>query len=230
MENTEITKSKFNLMYVINAVAPKFEDILKEVEELKRLNPKLSNKELSKKFVKKIRNQYTSVGVVTALPSAIPGLGTAAQLAIEGGMITGDLALMMRAMSRMCFGVGLINGRDMSQGFNQDLIKILGMWSGVLVPLKATTEKIGTKVAVAQFNKHISGKMLQKINRKVGTTIFTKYGTKRGGVALGRMIPFGVGAVIGGTFNYTTMKSFSAIAISHYETPPNEDLEYIIID
>ena len=230
MESTEVTKSKFDLLYIINMVAPKYDDIFQEIEELKKTNPKLSNKELSKKFAKKITNQYTSVGIVTALPSAIPGIGTAAQIAIEGGMISGDLVIMMRGMAKLCYGIGMLNGRDMTQGFNQDLIKILGMWSGVIVPLKTAAEKIGTKVAYAQFNKHITGKMLQKINRKVGTTIFTKYGTKRDGVALGRMIPFGVGAVVGGTFNYTTMKGFSTVAISHYESDLSEDAEYIIID
>ena len=39
---------------------------------------------------------------------------------------------------------------------------------------------------------------LKKLNLKLGATVFTKYGTKRGGVALGRMLPFGVGAAIGG--------------------------------
>lgn len=228
MENTEIRNKKFNLLFIINSVAPKYEDIYKEIEELKKSNPKLNKKELCKKFSRKIRNQYTSFGVVTALPSAIPGLGTAAQIAIEGGMISGDLLIMLRGMSKMCYGIGMINEKDMTQGFNQDFIKILGLWSGVIVPLKTATEKISTKVAIAQFNKHISGKMLQKINRKVGTTIVTKYGTKRGGVALGRMIPFGVGAIVGGTFNYTTMKSFASAAITHYESDENE--EYVIVE
>lgn len=228
METVELIKQKFDLLHIINTVSPKYDDILLEYEELKKNNSKLSKEELSKKFASKIITQYTSIGIATALPSAIPGLGTAAQVVIEGGMISGDLVLMMRAMAKMCYGIGLIFEKDMTQGYNQDLIKILGMWSGVIVPLKKTAEKIGTKVAFAQFNKHVSGKMLQRINSKVGTTILTKYGTKRGGLALGRMIPFGIGAIVGGTFNYTTMKGFSVAAISHYETDENQ--EYIIVN
>ena len=228
METVELIKQKFDLLHIINTVSPKYDDILLEYEELKKNNSKLSKEELSKKFASKIITQYTSIGIATALPSAIPGLGTAAQVVIEGGMISGDLVLMMRAMAKMCYGIGLIFEKDMTQGYNQDLIKILGMWSGVIVPLKKTAERIGTKVAFAQFNKHVSGKMLQRINSKVGTTILTKYGTKRGGLALGRMIPFGIGAIVGGTFNYTTMKGFSVAAISHYETDENQ--EYIIVD
>ena len=228
MENkTELLKSKFNLLALINFVAPKYEDILSEIEELKISNPKLSKKELSIKFANKIRNAYTSVGIASALPSVIPGFGTVAQIVIEGGTISGDLVLMLRGMSKMCYGIGIINEKDMTQGFNQDLITILGIWSGVIIPAKIATEKIATKIAVVQFNKRVTGKMLQKINQRVGTTIVTKYGVKRGGVALGKLIPFGVGAVVGGSFNYSTMKGFSIAAINHYES--DDDTEYIII-
>jgi hypothetical protein len=226
-ENEEIIKSKFNLLTIINFVAPKYEDIFNEVEDLKSSYPKLTKSELSNKFAKRIRNKYTSVGVASALPSVIPGVGTVAQIAIEGGAISGDLILMLRGMSRMCYGIGMINDKDMKQGFNQDLITILGIWSGVIVPAKIATEKLATKIAVVQFNKRVTGKMLQKINQRVGTTIVTKYGTKRGAVALGKLIPFGVGAVIGGSFNYSTMKGFSLAAKSHYEA--SEDIEYVVL-
>lgn len=231
MKKIGIVKSKFDLVYLINKVAPKYDDVLCEIEELKSNNAKLSKEKLSKKFARKIRNQYSSIGVVTALPSVIPGVGTAAQLVIEGTTISGDLLLMLRGMSRMCYGVGIINDKDMSKGFNQDLIKILGLWSGVIVPVKVTTKKLSTKVALVQFNKKITGKMLQKINKKVGTTILTKYGTKRGGIAIGKLVPFGVGAIVGGSFNYVTMKSFSIAALKHYKSRNNYDNnDYIIVE
>lgn len=75
---------------------------------------------------------------------------------------------------------------------------------------------MGTKIAVAQFNRHVSGGMLRRINIKLGTTVFTKYGTKRGGVALGRMLPFGVGATIGGSVNFVTTSSFGRWILSYY--------------
>ncbi|KEY20331.1 hypothetical protein [Kaistella antarctica] len=227
-EFSNLTNIKFDLLYLIKLVAPKYDDVLDEVNQLKLSHPKLTKIELSKKFAKRIRNNYTSVGIASAFPSIIPGLGTAVQVVVEGTTVTGDLMLMLRGMARMCYGVGIINDKDMTQGFNQDLISILGIWSGVIVTAKIATEKLGTKVAVAQFNRHVTGKMLQKINKRVSTTILTKYGTKRGGVALGKLIPFGVGAVIGGGFNYVTMKSYSIAAIKHYESA--DDVEYVILE
>jgi len=75
---------------------------------------------------------------------------------------------------------------------------------------------VGTKIAAAQFNRHVSGAMLKKINLKLGTTVFTKYGTKRGGIALGRMLPFGVGATIGGSVNFVMTRSFGRAILRYY--------------
>ena len=63
--------------------------------------------------------------------------------------------------------------------------------------------------------KRFPGKILQAINKKVGTTVLTKYGTKRGGIAIGKLIPFGVGVVVGGGFNYIMMKRFKTSSIKY---------------
>lgn len=213
-----------DLMTIVNSVSPSFESIKDEVEELRKDHPKKSNLELSNLLGKRIRNKYTSVGVASALPSVIPGFGTAAQIAIEASTISADLALMIRWMSNVTIGVALIYGKDIEKEHNIELIKILGIWCGVVKSAKTAAIKVTTKVAVVQFNKNVSGKVLMKINQRVGTTIVTKYGAKRGGIALGKLIPFGVGAVIGGSFNFFTMKAFNKAAINHYSS----DLEYFI--
>jgi len=40
-----------------------------------------------------------------------------------------------------------------------------------------------------------------KINKHLGAQFITKYGTKRGIIVLGRLAPFGIGALIGGAGN-----------------------------
>lgn len=213
-----------DLMTIVNSVSPSFDSIKVEVEELRRDHPKKSNHELAKLLGKRVRNKYTSVGVASSLPSVIPGFGTAAQIAIEASTISADLALMVRWMTNVTIGVALIYGKDIENEHNVELVKILGIWCGVIKSTKIAVTKVGTKVAAVQFNKHVSGKVLAKINKRVGTTIVTKYGTKRGGVALGKLIPLGVGAVIGGTFNFYTMKAFTKAAIDYYSS----NVEYFI--
>lgn len=114
-------------------------------------------------------------------------------------------------------GIGHIFGRDMDAPFNQEFVRVLGLWCGVLSLSKETTARISSKIAIAQFKK-VPSEIFKKINRRVGTTIVTKYGTKRGGVAIGKLIPFGVGAAVGGGFNLATMKGFKKAAIEYYKS------------
>ena len=44
---------------------------------------------------------------------------------------------------------------------------------------------------------------LKQINKVLGRHFITKYGTKQGIIVLGRVVPFGIGAVIGGGANAT---------------------------
>ena len=46
-------------------------------------------------------------------------------------------------------------------------------------------------------------------------TIFSKYGKKRGGIVMGKLVPFGVGIAVGGGFNLATMKAFKMALINY---------------
>lgn len=218
-----------DLLTIVNAVSPSYESIKTEIAELKKSYPKKTKEELANIFGDRLKRKYTSVGVATALPSVIPGLGTAVQIATEVTTVSGDLALMLRWMAANCYGIGIIYEKDIEAEFNQEFVRILGVWCGVIQFAKVGTTKIATKVAAVQFNKNVSGKVLQKINQRVSTTILTKYGTKRGGIALGRLIPFGVGAAIGGTFNYFTMNGFKKSAITYFKSE-EATTEYVIYE
>lgn len=217
-----------DLLTIVNAVSPSYNSILTEIAELKRSNPSKSKDELADLYGNRLRKKYTSVGVVSALPGAIPGIGTAVQISTEVASISGDLALMLRWMAANTYGIALIYDKDIQSEFNTEFLKILGLWCGVIQSTKVVTTKIATRVAAAQFNKNVSGKVLQRINQRVGTTILTKYGTKRGGVALGKLIPFGIGAAIGGTFNFYTMNHFKKAAIQYYKD--GEDTQYVLYE
>ena len=223
-----ILNTNIDLLTIINKISPSELDIKNEINDLIKSYPNLSKEQLSEKFTQKVITHYPSVGIGTALPSVIPGVGTIGQITIEGTTMLGDLLMMLRYMVKICYGIGILNDKDMNEGFNQEFIQILGIWSGVIISSKIAVEKLGTKVVITQFNKNVSGKIFQKINKKVGTTIITKWGTKRGGIAVGKLIPFGVGALVSGGFNYYTMKGFTKAALQYYST---SDLKkYYIIE
>jgi len=205
------------VLKAIETLQPNSDDVARHVVDLRSAHPRLTNDALAQKWADKICWRYASEGAATALPGAIPGLGGVVQVGIEASAISADLAYMLRCMAGMTIGVGQIYERDTDASFNQDFVRVLGLWCGVLSLGKEATVRVASKVAIAQFKK-VPAEIFKRINQKVGTTIVTKYGTKRGGIALGRLIPFGVGAVVGGGFNLATMKGFKKAAITYYKT------------
>jgi hypothetical protein len=216
---------KIDISTILDTLAPSKESMIKEVDDLRKSFPQKTKIELANLLGDRITRKYTSIGIASSLPSVIPGFGTAAQIAVEAGTISADLALLLRWMANLTYGIALINGKDMEEDFNKEFLKVLGIWCGVIKSVKEVSIKIGIKAASAQFNKHVSGKMLLKINQKVGTTILTKYGTKRGGIAIGKLIPIGVGVLVGGSFNYYTMKAFKRAATKYFFSDDNFIIE-----
>ena len=218
---------------VFNAVSPDMPAIKRDLSDFlnshkpKKLNERIGyeinkiinssqyKKKMSEMWADEIVSRYAKVGAASALPSLIPGLGPVAQIGTEVATVGADLALMLRYMYTIVVGIGLINGRDMETNSNRDLLKTLGIWCGALKPVGETIVRLSSKAAVVAFNKYVPGKIFQAINRKVGTTILTKWGTKRGGIALGKAIPFLIGPLAGGIFNYATMKGFKETALKH---------------
>lgn len=205
-----------DLHQIIRKVMPHFHDIRLDVHKLQYANPGKPPHELSRLYIKKTRNKYASVGAVTALPGAIPGLGTVAQVAVEAGAISADVALMLRWMASTAYATGLIYGKDTQHDFEDEFTVVLGIWAGVVVPEKAAYAK-GDKIEAGHFDKHITDRIRNRMRQKIARKLATEYGSKRGGAALGRLIPFGVGAIVGGYFNYTTLQKFGKAADDYFK-------------
>lgn len=208
-------------------IIPAAEDVRTAAAAYRRNHPELSNLQLSERLASETTWRMAGAGVVASLPGAIPGLGTMAQLAIGGATISGETWLMLRNLTTLQFTIAAIHGHDPQAAEREDELLITwGLATGAVVPAKEAGKRVGTKVAIKQFNQRVSGKLLQQINRRLGTTVFTKWGAKRGGIALGRLIPFGVGALVGGGMNYATARSFAMAIIRLYSTilPGNDDL------
>lgn len=219
-----------DLSKIIAKVRPDFKEVRKNVNMLRLSHPGMPTEDTAKLYIKKIRNKYTSVGAVSALPGIVPGLGTIAQAAIEAGTFSADMLIMLKWMGSVCYGTALIYGRDIEHNFDVEFASVLGVWSGVLTP-KAAIANNNSSLAVQHFNSHFNDRIRNRINQKIGKKLIAKYGAKKGGTAMGRFIPFGIGAVVGGGFNYFTMKNFGDIATEYFrsfgtttytETQPNE--------
>lgn len=204
------------LYRLIAMLAPDPKKVADWVREVRCENPGITTDALAEYVSGRVVRTYTSQGAALALPGAVPGLGTLVQAGVEVGATSTDLGLMVRNQTYLTFALGECYGVRGREVLIQDALICMGLWTNALVLTKGGAIRIGGKIAEASFKRKFPGVVLQRVNRKVGTTILTKYGAKRGGIALGRLIPFGIGVVVGGTFNYVTMRGFASSARRYF--------------
>ncbi|MGN1168857.1 MAG: EcsC family protein [Acutalibacteraceae bacterium] len=143
-----------------------------------------------------LKNQIvkcTTSGVVTGFGGAIT-----LPVAIPAN-IGSVLYVQMRMIACTAYMAGFELQSDQTQTF------VYACLAGVAVNnlMKQAGVKFGVKFANGLI-KRIPGKVLTKINQKVGFRFLTKFGTK-GLVNMGKLLP-GVGAVIGGGLDFVETK------------------------
>ncbi len=113
--------------------------------------------------------------------------------------VTSVLYIQMRMVACTAYMAGFELDSDETQTF------IYACLAGVAVNglVKQAGIKFGVKFANGLIKK-IPGKVLTKINQKVGFRLVTKFGTK-GIVNLGKLLP-GVGAAVGGGLDFVETK------------------------
>ncbi|TQQ84878.1 EcsC family protein [Peptacetobacter hominis] len=129
----------------------------------------------------------TGFGGVITMPVTLPA------------NVTSVLYVQMRMVACVSYMAGFELDSDETQTF------VYACLAGVSVNalVKQTSIKFGVKFT-NNLIKKIPGKVLTKINQRVGFRFITKFGTK-GVVNLGKLIP-GVGAVVGGGLDFVETK------------------------
>lgn len=212
-------------------VMPDPGEIERRVQTLRAERPAAAPRALSKLVVSTTTKRMTGLGVVAALPGVVPGLGTGTQLAVTRTTAGGELWVILRNLTAMHLTVAGLYGHDVGHSDRRDeLVIVWGLETGLIIPAAEVGKRIGTKVAIKQFNQHVSGAMLRGINQKLATTVVTKWGTKRGGIALGRLIPLGVGTAVGGGMNYLAAKSFGTALMRYYDDLLPADADVVVVD
>lgn len=172
----------------IPKVSPNVEDMAEEY-----LN-KYETKELACEAM--LRNQITKC----ATSGFITGFGGVITMPVTlPANVTSVLYVQMRMIACVAYMAGFELDSDETQTF------VYACLAGVAVNelIKQAGIKFGVKFANGLIKK-IPGKVLTKINQKVGFRFITKFGTK-GIVNLGKLLP-GVGAVVGGGLDFVETK------------------------
>lgn len=164
---------------------------------IKRRFPNATEEQLQKQLGRLYISLATASGAAVGGAAAAPGVGIpaglAASLAETGGFFT--------LTATYVFGVAALNGievRDMDRRRALLLTALVGpSGTGVIENAIGKTARHWGDV----LTQAVPLATIKRINKVLGPWFVTRYGTRMGTVVLGEVIPFGVGAVIGGGFN-----------------------------
>ena len=189
------------------------EDVMKILDSCyeKCLNgiPKVSPsvEEMANDYLKKYKTKEEACKAM--IRNQITKCATSGFITGFGGFITMPVTLPANITSviyvqmRMIACTSYMAGFDLDSDQTQTLVYACLAGVAVNNVMKQAGIKFGVKFANGLIKK-IPGKVLTKINQKVGFRFVTKFGTK-GVVNLGKLIP-GVGAVIGGGLDLVETK------------------------
>ncbi len=173
------------------------------VRSLRRKHPEASPEELIAILRRHYLTLTTSGGAAVGATAAIPGLGTTAAVGVAAAETAGFLegtALFAQAVSEIhglpvkdanranVLVLGLMLGQDgkkLVERFNKQSggpEAMLGNWGSVVT-------------------KQLPGPFVDLLFRRLRKTFFRKFAARAGGSFVGRLLPFGVGAVIGAVVN-----------------------------
>lgn len=190
------------LMKMVEAIAISPQDARVVVEQYERQarksQPGASDKSIQKAVTDKIIQRYSKMaatsGAATAIPGAIPGVGTAVAF-IAGGMADVTVCMKLQIDMTMCLAVAINKGLSNEDAKHMSFIIAL---VGSLEQMgTAGVTKVASKAGVKMVEKYLSGATLIAIKE-----LFKKIGIVFTQSAAAKAVPFGVGIFIGGTANY----------------------------
>lgn len=205
-------ESGSSLMKIVEAITISPEDarVLVKQYELQVLEggKKRTKSDVTKIVTDKIISRYAKLaatsGAATALPGIIPGVGTAVSM-IGGGAADVSVCLKLQIDMTMCLGMAINGG--LSNEDAKHMAYIIALYGSLEQMGSSGAVNIASKAGVKMVRKYLTGSTLtivRELFKKVGVTFTQK--------AAAKAVPFGIGAIIGGTTNYVLTKYVGNVA------------------
>ena len=158
----------------------------------------LSHHEMQDAIAEKIVARYSkmagAVGGASGLAGIIPGVGTA--VAVTGGAIA-DAAASMKLQVDMSMCMAAAYDYDLNNEDARHISFLLAAGGALEKAGEQAAVQLASKAGVKMLKQYLRGAVLQAIKE-----MFKKLGIVFTRKALEKALPFGVGVIIGGTFNY----------------------------
>jgi len=171
--------------------------VQKNIARARQRNPEATPDQVIRNLERMYVSALTGTGAAVGGAAAAPGVGTGIALALSAGEVLSSLELS----ALFALSVAEIHGVRIDEIERRRTI-VMGIMLGGSG--SATITKVAERTG-QHWGRQVVAKVpletLRQINKILGKHFITKYGTKQGIIVLGRVAPFGIGAVIGGGAN-----------------------------
>ena len=163
-----------------------------------------------------------AIGAATGAIAAVPTVGGAV---VVTGSFT-EFGYFTFRSSELVLTIGALHGHTDATIEEQRawLLCVLAFGDGASRAFTKLAGELGKGLGKKTIEK-VPMTTLRAINAAAGRTIVTKYGTKRGVVALGRALPIGIGSVIGGGANYGNTRLLGRYANKFFAELPYRTID-----
>jgi hypothetical protein len=173
-------------------------------------------------LTRSMARELGTAGAAAGAAAAAPMVGTGATLVAT----LSELAWFTGRAGDLVLTIAALHGRDDPSVDERRawVLAVLIYGSSARDGFSRAVNEATTGMAVAADGR-IPVATLQMANRVMAKTLSRTYGTRRGILALGRLIPIGIGAAIGGTSNYLAVRKLARNADRFFATLPYSSIE-----
>lgn len=189
----------------------------KHIARARQRNPDATPTDVVRTLERMYRSAQTGTGIAVGAAAAAPGVGTGVALAAAGGEVLSSLELTTLFVLSLAEVHGL---RIDELERRQTLIMGILLGGGGGETIQKVAERTGQHWA-KQIVANVPRETLKRINGILGRNFVTLYGTRQGIVVLGKVVPFGIGAAIGGGANYLSAEAAVRAARRAFGPPPS---------
>ncbi|MBV7248103.1 hypothetical protein [Streptomyces sp. MW-W600-10] len=171
--------------------------VRKNIARARQRNPEASPAQVIRNLERMYISALTGTGAAVGGTAAAPGVGTGVALALSAG----ETLTSLEMSALFALSIAEVHGVPINEIERRRTI-VMGIMLGGSSTATITTvaERTGQHWG-RQVVAKVPVETLRQINKILGRNFVTKYGTRQGIIVLGRVAPFGIGAVIGGGAN-----------------------------
>lgn len=173
------------------------ERVVGHIQWVNRSDPQATPERTLRRLGREYTATVATIGAGTGAIAAAPGIGTGGAI----GYAAFDIGSFTAASALYALSVAEVHNVRLAEPERRRMLvmAVLAGQSGVTA-VEQVAQRTGAHWGKAVVAK-IPRSQLKQINKVLGKHFVTKYGTKQGVLVLGKVLPAGFGAVIGGAGN-----------------------------